>query len=69
MVATTGIVLGAAGLGAAISVPLGIENRKKPKLEIKATALRARRRRAGRAVLRGRPVATRQVASLKLDAY
>jgi hypothetical protein len=35
MVAAAGIVLGAAGLSAAIGVPLGIENRKKPKLEIK----------------------------------
>lgn len=35
MVAAAGIVLGAAGLGAAIGVPLGVENRKKPKLEIK----------------------------------
>lgn len=35
MVATTGIVLGVAGLTAAIGAPLGIENRKKPKLEIK----------------------------------
>ncbi len=35
MVDVAGIVLGAAGLGAAFGVPLGIENRKKPKLEIK----------------------------------
>lgn len=35
MVAVTGIVLGGAGLAAAIGVPLGVENRKKPKLEVK----------------------------------
>ena len=35
MVAAAGIVLGAAGLGTAIGAPLGVENRKKPKLDIK----------------------------------